>query len=196
MIYKQEISKEEMEQLPRFLYEGNIFLIDDKTKIPAICRKLKKQHILGFDTESKAAFKKGVKNKPALLQIATHNEVYLFRISRTGLVKSLCDILENEKILKVGVAVKQDIGELKQMANFKPAGFLELQEYSDRFMITDNSLKKLAAIVLEIYISKSQRLSDWEADNLKPAQLQYAATDAWVSRAIYMKLKEHEKDNS
>ncbi len=192
MKFKTVITKEEMELLPRFLYEGDIILIDDESKIQEVFAKLKKQRVLGFDTESKAAFKKGVKNKPALLQLATHNEVFLFRISRTGLVKKLCDILENKKIIKVGVAVKQDIGELQQLSKFKPDGFIDLQEYSGHFGITDNSLKKLTANVLGFYISKSQRLSDWEANDLKLSQLQYAATDAWVSRAIYLKLKENE----
>lgn len=196
MKFKTVITKEEMEILPRFLYEGDIILIDDESQVKDVFAKLKKQRVLGFDTESKAAFKKGVKNKPALLQLATHNEVFLFRISRTGLVKKLCGILENKKIIKVGVAVKQDIGELQQLSRFKPAGFVDLQEYSNQFGIIDNSLKKLTANVLGLYISKSQRLSDWEANDLKTVQLQYAATDAWVSRAIYLKLKENEKDHT
>lgn len=191
---KASVTKEEMEALPRYLYEGNIILIDQPELLAEICRNLSRQHVLGFDTESKAAFKKGVKNKPALLQLATHNDVFLFRISRTGLDKALVRILENPSILKVGVAVKQDIGELQQIKPFKPAGFVELQDFSSQLGITDNSLKKMAAIVLGKYISKSQRLSDWEAPVLKPQQLQYAATDAWVSRAIYLKLKEHERE--
>lgn len=193
-MFNPSVTKEEMEKLPRYLYEGNIVLIDKEDDLVSVCRKLSKQHVLGFDTESKAAFKKGVKNKPALLQLATHNDVFLFRISRTGFSAPLVKILESEKILKVGVAVKQDIGELQQLKPFKPTGFVELQNYSSEFGITDNSLKKMAAIVLGKYISKSQRLSDWEAPVLKPQQLQYAATDAWVSRAIYLKLKEHERE--
>lgn len=140
--FSRSVTKEEMEKLPRYLYDGNIVLIDKEDELVSVCRKLAKQHVLGFDTESKAAFKKGVRNKPALLQLATHNDVFLFRISRTGFSAPLVRILESEKILKVGVAVKQDIGELQQLKPFKPGGFLELQEYSSEFGITDNSLKK------------------------------------------------------
>ena len=194
MIFKPAITKEEIDIMPRYLYEGNIVLIEDKEMLTKACRKLAKQKVLGFDTESKAAFKKGVKNKPALIQLATHNECYLFRISRTGLLRPLIRILENSKILKVGVAIHQDIGELNQLKTFVAGGCVDLQKYSVNFGITDNSLKKLTAIVLGLYISKSQRLSDWDADTLKISQLQYAATDAWVSRAIYLKLKENERE--
>jgi ribonuclease D len=193
-VFSPSVTKEEMEKLPRYLYEGNIVLIEREEDVNSICRKLARQRVLGFDTESKAAFKKGVKNKPSLIQLATHNDVFLFRISYAGFTSSLIRILESDKILKVGVAVKQDIGELQQLKSFRPSAFVELQEYSSQFGITDNSLKKMAAIVLGKYISKSQRLSDWEAKQLKMSQLQYAATDAWVSRAIYLKLKENERE--
>ena len=46
----------------------------------------------------------------------------------------------------------------------------------------------MSAIVLGVRISKAQRLSNWEAQALTPAQQLYAATDAWICREIYLRL--------
>ena len=46
----------------------------------------------------------------------------------------------------------------------------------------------MTAIILGFKISKSQQLSNWEADTLSEAQAKYAATDAWVCREMYLRL--------
>ena len=46
------------------------------------------------------------------------------------------------------------------------------------------------AILFKEKISKSQRLSNWEADVLSDGQKQYAATDAWACLNIYNLLQE------
>ena len=52
----------------------------------------------------------------------------------------------------------------------------------------------MAAIILGIRISKTQQLSNWEAESLSEAQCKYAATDAWVCREMYLKLLRSEKN--
>ena len=54
----------------------------------------------------------------------------------------------------------------------------------------DKSLQKIYGILFSEKISKSQRLSNWEADVLTDAQKQYAATDAWACLNIYHLLEE------
>jgi ribonuclease D len=44
------------------------------------------------------------------------------------------------------------------------------------------------AILFGQKISKSQRLSNWENPELTGQQMTYAATDAWASLQIYLKL--------
>ena len=51
----------------------------------------------------------------------------------------------------------------------------------------------MAAIILGCKISKSQQLSNWEAEEFSQAQKMYAATDAWICREMYLKLQKSEK---
>ena len=101
----------------------------------------------------------------------------------------MLQLLSSDRVVKAGVAIRDDIRVLRQLRHFTPGGFVELQNIAPEYGITDKSLRKLAAIVLSVRISKAQRLSNWEAKQLTPAQQLYAATDAWIGREIYLKLK-------
>jgi ribonuclease D len=140
--------------------------------------------MIGFDTETKPSFKRGQVNSVALLQLSTGKKAFLFRINKIGLPDALKKILSDPEVMKVGVAIHDDIKGLQRISPFKPAGFIELQHEVKDYGISDFSLKKIAGIVLGIRISKSQRLSNWEADELTEAQQCYAATDAWISFQI------------
>jgi ribonuclease D len=149
---------------------------------------LKNQPILGFDTETRPTFKKGQNHQVALLQLSTADEAFLFRTNMIGLTPGLIKILSTPSILKIGAAIRDDIKILQRIAPFKPYGFVELQELVKSYGIENFSLKKLAAIVQGVRISKSQRLSNWESHVLSEQQQIYAATDAWISYLIYIGL--------
>ncbi len=187
--YKKKIIKSELMELPIKSFEGEIIIIDNKEKANEVAEILKKQKILGFDTETRPSFRKGVYHKVALLQLATSKQAFLFRLNKIGLAESVKAILADDKIMKVGVAIKDDIKALQKLKPFNPAFFVELQKYVKRFDIEDLSLAKLSGIVLGFRISKRQQLSNWENKALSPAQIKYASTDAWVSCEIYKKLK-------
>lgn len=189
--YKAKISKEEISELPVRAFEGKIHLIDKTKKAAEICNYLKNFKILGFDTETKPVFKKNRSNQVALLQLSTENEAFLFRLNKIGLPEAVTDILSNPKIIKTGVALRDDLKELRERNKFEPKGFVELQKFVTLYGIQDAGLKKLAANVLGFRISKSQQLSNWERRKLSEKQMQYAATDAWVGYLIYSKLKEN-----
>ena len=70
---------------------------------------------------------------------------------------------------------------------------MDLQKIGWEYGIKDKAVKKLAANILGIRISKTQQLSNWEADKLSEAQRKYAATDAWVCREMYLRLMQSEK---
>ncbi|WP_238766351.1 3'-5' exonuclease [Maribellus maritimus] len=184
-MFKESISKEEMTDLPLKWFEGNIFLVDDVEKINYAATVLAGQSVIGFDTETRPSFKKGVVNKVALLQLSTKKQAFLFRLNKIGLPKEIIDILANPGIIKPGVAIRDDIKGLQSLSYFKPGGFIELQDYAKELGIQNFSLKKLAAIALGFRISKSQQLSNWEADVLTEAQEIYAATDAWTALEIF-----------
>ncbi|MCB8998934.1 MAG: 3'-5' exonuclease domain-containing protein 2 [Bacteroidales bacterium] len=189
MNFLPNISAEEINLLEVRQFEGKIHLIDSQDDADEAAEYLSHFPVIGFDTETKPNFKKGSSNKVSLMQLAVEGEAFLFRLHYTGLPDSVIRLFESEDILFTGVAIRDDVRKLQQIRNFNPVGFLELQKYSGYFKIEDNSLKKLAAIVMNIRISKSQQLSDWEARVLTEAQMRYAATDAWVCLEIYRILR-------
>lgn len=190
MIYKELISKEELDNLPLVSFEGEIIVFNQKKGVKEAVEYLSQFSHLGFDTETRPSFKKGQVNKVALLQLSTRDKAFLFRLNRFALPKSLLNLLANPNIIKAGAAIRDDIKALQNNKGFKPGGFVELQDVAKDLGINNFSLKKLAGIVLSIKISKAQQLSNWEADELTEAQLRYAATDAWISYLIYERFKQ------
>jgi ribonuclease D len=186
--FEQAISNEELRALPLSSFSGEIIVVDDPATVPAAIKILKRYSLLGFDTETKPAFKKGVVNEVALLQLAAEDRAFIFRLNKIGLPPSLASLMANPRIVKVGAAIRDDIRLLQRLARFLPEGFIELQDLVKEYHISDSGLRKMAAIVLGIQISKSQQVSNWEREVLTEAQLIYAATDAWVCHEIYRNL--------
>lgn len=189
--FKKQISDSEIRKLPLLEFQGEIHVISTLKEIKEVMPIILNSKVLGFDTETRPAFKKGEKHKVALLQLATISEVFLFRLNKTGLSQELIDILANEDITKVGAAITDDLRGLKKLNTFKPGGFVELQTKIKEYYIEQISLKKMTAIVLQGRISKSQQTSNWENKRLSKAQLAYAATDAWCCLKIYNTLENH-----
>ena len=169
-------------------FKGEIILVDNEEKFSKAITLLKGKKVLGFDTETKPTFKKGVTHKVSLLQLATNDLACLFRINKIGLPDELIDILSDESIIKTGVAIHDDLKVLKAIRKFSPHGFIDLQTFVKDFGIQSSGLKKLTAIVLGFRISKGQQVTNWEAEELTEPQITYAATDAWVCHEIYNRL--------
>jgi ribonuclease D len=191
----KSINNEEIQLLPLFSYSGEVVIIDSKESYKRIIPEIFLERTWGFDTETKPCFKKGVANKQSvsLLQLSSAKKTYLFRLNKYGLQKGIITLLSDPRFIKIGVSIRDDIKALQKLKAFKAAGFIELQEMVKIYKIEDSSLKKLAAIVLGLRISKAQQLSNWEADQLKEKQIKYAATDSWISREIYLELLNSER---
>jgi ribonuclease D len=183
--FVENIDNKEIEKLPLTHFNGKIIVVESEENIDEAMSYLKNAAVIGFDTETRPAFKKGLHYKVALLQLALPDTVVIFRLNKTGLPDELVALLANEDIIKTGVAIHDDLKALQKLKKFTPGGFVELQKYVKEFGILDCGLKKLAANILGIRISKSQRLTNWEAEQLTEAQLVYAATDAWVGCLIF-----------
>ncbi len=188
MEWQKEITKEEIRNLELKAYEGEIVVVENKQDIPQIVQVILRETIVGVDTETKPTFKKGKLNAVALLQIATHNAVYLIRLNKTGFHPDLKKIFESKKLKKIGIAIDNDIKELREHLNFIPENVLDLNTHCTKLGFKSIGVKKLSAIFLGYRISKRQQISNWEADVLSTSQLRYAATDAWVCREIFIKL--------
>lgn len=190
MMFQKEISKEEVAELDLIEFGGPIHLIDSLEDFEKAIDEISSSALLGFDTETKPAFKKGQVYPTSLIQLATRDKSWIIRVSRIGYPKRLLDLLSSEKVLKIGSGLSDDIRRLRADFNFEPAGFLDLQQYVEAFQIEVKGLKKMSGIVLGRRISKSQQVSNWDADLLTEAQLRYAATDAWICLEIYNALRE------
>lgn len=186
--YLENIDDAYLKTLPVKSFDGDIFIIDTTEKAERAGSLLNKESMLGFDTETKPSFRKGRTHPVALLQLATSEKAFLFRLNKIRLPGYLIRILEDPACMKIGVAIKDDLNSLIRLRSFAPAGFVELQDYVKNHGIADNGLKKLTANVLGFRISKRNQTSNWEQDVLTEDQLRYAATDAWTCLEIYRKL--------
>jgi ribonuclease D len=185
----EAITYDELKDLPLRTFPGEIVLLNNYEQARHVANELAAYPILGFDTETRPSFKKGNTNKVALLQLSTDNKAYIFRLNQYDLPLEILKILSDPNIIKAGVAIRDDIKALKSNRHFLPEGFVELQDVAKEKGLNSFSLKKLSGLVLGFRISKAQQLSNWEANELTEAQLQYAATDAWVSYLIYKTFK-------
>lgn len=189
--FRESISKEEINNLPILEYKDKkIVLVDSLNKLKSTIEVLKNEEIVGFDTETKPSFEKGKTNKVALLQLSTADTCYLIRLNLLGMQNSIMEILSSEKPLKVGLSLRDDYKMLNRRRSFRPAGFLDLQSVIGKFGIKDLSLQKIYAIIFNKKISKSQRLTNWQAPNLTLPQQTYAAVDAWACMDIYNVIKD------
>ena len=184
------IAKEELAKLPVEVFPGRIIVVQSEKEAEKACAFLSKCEMIGFDTETRPAFKKGVSNKIALMQLSSEDTCFLFRMNIIGFPDCLSDLLTNRDVRKIGLSLKDDFSAIRKRKNIAPANFIELQAFAKRYGIEDSSLQRIYGILFEKRISKGQRLTNWEADVLSEAQKMYASIDAWACLRIYNKLKE------
>ncbi|MBO8448230.1 MAG: 3'-5' exonuclease domain-containing protein 2 [Bacteroidetes bacterium] len=194
-MYISSISPEELQSLEYACFTGNVGVIDSVgAEFNRAVNYLRSQKVIGFDTETRPCFSQ---DQPrygvALLQLSGPEKAFLFRINKIGMHRRLCNLLSNDRIVKVGAAVTDDIRGLQKYRDFSPRSFVDLQRIVGDYGIKDKSVKKMTAIILGFRISKTQQLSNWEAETLSESQIRYAATDAWVCREMYLKLMKSEK---
>jgi len=185
----KRMTKDEINKCPIRKYEGSVHIIRSESELSEAVHCLKKERFLGFDTETRPAFTKGEHYPPALIQLAGETDVFIFQIKHHILFRDLIDIFTDPNIVKAGVAINYDIAELRKVVEFEPAGFVDLGDIAHEFGIQNHGLRGLTAVLLGFRISKGASTSNWENRTLTPAQITYAATDAWVGRKLYIKLQ-------
>lgn len=188
--FRLTIERDEINRLHLRRYTGPIEVVRDDHGLESALRELKRERIVGFDTETRPAFRKGESYLPSLMQLGGQDKVWVFCLNRLGPLPRLFKLLANPRLVKAGVAMDYDIRRLQELVPFEPAGFCNLEAMTERLGIKKNGLRNLAAIVLGFRLSKGEQRSNWSRDPLSRQQVAYAATDAWVSREIYLKLAE------
>ena len=190
--YIQHISKDLLQWMPVAAFEGEVVVVDREEQVAEAVAYLRTQPVIGVDTEARPSFQRGVHYPTALVQIASHERCYLFRLTHIGMPQELADLFADPAIRKVGLAFRDDINGLRRRRDFTPANCVDVQSMVARYGILDLGLQKVFAICFGKKISKSQQLTNWENTHLTPEQARYASTDAWATLLIYEDLIAHE----
>ena len=186
---KEKFDKKDITLLPKESFKGRIFVIISEKESDKAVKYLLNQKIIGIDTETRPSFRRGQHYKVALLQVSTHDTCFLFRLNRIGITSSLKKLLEDCKVIKVGLSLKGDLRLLSKREDFTRGLFIDILNEIKDIGIQDLSLQKIYANIFGMKIAKNQQLTNWEADALTEAQQLYAATDAWACIRIHEELK-------
>lgn len=180
-----KFDKSIINSLPLVTFPGKIIVVLNEYEAERAVEYLLSCDVLGVDTETRPAFRKGNNHKVALLQVATRKECFLFRLNHLGLSQSLLRLLSNKQVPMVGLSWHDDLMSLHRREQFEPGWFIDIQDIIGNLGIVDKSLQKLYANLFGEKISKRQRLTNWEADVLTERQKEYAAIDAWACIKLY-----------
>jgi len=183
------IAREAVAELPIRRYEGPVYLVATAPDLARAMADIRQERVVGIDTETRPAFRKGESYPPALVQVATARVVYLFRLHQVDCAAALAELLGAPSIVKAGVALADDLRQLKREFQFEPAAILDPGRIARRHGIRQTGLRNLAAIFLGFRITKGARTSNWAAAHLTAAQIAYAATDAWACRELYLRFQ-------
>jgi len=185
----RSISRERLVQLPIGRYGGKIVVVATQEQLDEARADLESERLVGLDTETRPSFTKGESHPPALVQLATARAVYLFQLRRSEWFHVLAALFEDPRCVKAGVSLKDDLRALKGLFTFEEQSMLDLGLAARRAGLRQTGLRNLAGIVLGFRIPKGAQTSNWAARDLTPAQITYAATDAWACRELCLEFR-------
>lgn len=164
-----------------------VILLQDQQEMEYAAEAILLQGIneLGFDTESRPSFQRGVTFPISLIQVAMPDRVYLFHLLEPWIPPSLVEIMANPNIRKIGVGLSGDFHKLRQLVDFEPQGFVDLSKIAAQKGIIQTGARSLTARYLGKKLVKAARTTNWARPQLSEKQMQYAATDAWVCLTLY-----------
>ncbi|HET7764565.1 MAG TPA: 3'-5' exonuclease [Burkholderiales bacterium] len=183
------ISREDLVNLPIRRYEGRICVVATAPELEEARSDLQTETVVGLDTETRPAFRKGEHHLPCLVQVATARAVYLFQLRRTETHPLLANLLADPRIVKAGISLKDDLRALKQVFPFEEKNMLDLGHVARSAGLGQTGVRNLAGILLGFRIPKGTKTSNWAARELSPVQITYAATDAWACRELYLRFQ-------
>jgi ribonuclease D len=182
------ISREELASLPIRRYEGEVRMIESAGRLEQEAGAIRRESVLGFDTETRPAFRKGESYPPSLVQLAGEAVVWLFPLQKIDCSAALRAIFEDPLLTKAGIGVADDLRQMKKLFAFDEANVVDVGTLAKRQGVEQTGLRNLAGILLGYRIPKGSRTSNWGASRLTRQQIAYAAMDAWAARALYLRL--------
>jgi ribonuclease D len=186
---RHAISRDDLIDLAVRRYAGAVHLVDTPEALAAASADIGSERVTGFDTETRPAFHKGESYLPSLAQVATARAVYIFPLRIADTHAALAALLQAPHTVKAGVALAHDLRALQQLFPFTEHGVLDLGQAARRSGCRQTGVRNLAGLFLGFRIPKGARTTNWAAPRLTPAQITYAATDAWVCRELYLKFE-------
>ena len=184
------ITREDMNELPVRRYDGSVHLLTSPSDLEHAMQDLLRESVIGFDTETRPAFRRGESYLPSLVQFATAEAVCLVQVQRGDYSDSMREIFSSEKMVKAGVSVKDDLRELTSLFEFDAKALIDLGKLARRHGLAQTGVRNLAGIFLGVRIPKGAKTTNWAARRLTPQQITYAATDAWVCRELYLRFRQ------
>ncbi len=181
----EKLDKSLLNSFPLVSFNGPVYEVSSVEDMQKALHFLSRQPMIGIDSETRPSFQKGKMHKVSLLQLATRNECFLIHLNVLGVTPELVALFEDEKVMKVGLSLSDDIKALQRRKQFQPANFVDIQSLFPHLGVTDMSLQKLYGNVFHERISKREQLSNWERLPLTEKQQRYAATDAWACLMLY-----------
>jgi ribonuclease D len=188
MTWQTSISREELAGLPIRRYEGEVRLVESAQALADEAAAIRRESVLGFDTETRPAFRKGESYPPSLVQLAGEAVVWIFPLQRVDCSTTLREIFQSPLFVKAGIGVADDLRQMKKLFAFEEANVVDVGTIARRHGVEQTGLRNLAGIVLGYRIPKGSRTSNWGAARLTRQQIAYAAMDAWAARALYLRL--------
>lgn len=186
---RREISKEDVNALPVRRYEGEIVLVEDEAALQRAIDDARASGVVGFDTETRPAFRVGESYLPSVFQLAARDAVYVLQLKR-DFSTPLKQLLEDAGVVKTGVSVSDDLKGLKKLFPFDESAVVDIGLAAKRHGFRQSGVRNLAALVLGFRVPKGAKTTNWAAPRLSEQQLVYAATDAWVCRELYLRFRE------
>jgi ribonuclease D len=188
--FPRDISREAMAALPIRRYEGEVVLVADHRALVRASNDIGRESVVGWDTETRPAFRKGESYLPSLVQIATERAVYVFQLPQLDVSRQMAEFFGAPQIVKVGISVKDDLAKLAMVFPLEPVSVLDAGLVARRHGMAQTGLRNLAGIFLGFRVPKGAKTTNWASPRLTPQQVNYAATDAWACRELYLKFKE------
>ena len=179
-----------MSELPIMRYDGSVHVVAGRSELQHAMHDILQESVVGFDTETRPAFKPGESYLPSLVQFATASTVYLLQAQQSDLFGAMREILSSDKVIKAGVSVSDDLRNLKKLFEFEARSVVDLRKVAKRHGLKQTGVRNLAGIFLGTRIPKGAKTTNWAARRLTPQQIAYAATDAWACRELYLRFKE------
>lgn len=187
---RRSITREAVNELPIRRYEGEIRLVSAPGELAGAMEDLRREPVVGFDTETRPAFRKGESYPPSLAQLATARAVYIFQLKSADFSRPLAELLSSASIVKAGVSVADDLRALQKLFAFEPRSVVDVGTVARRSGQQQTGVRNLAALFLGFRVPKGAKTTNWAAQRLSPRQIQYAATDAWACRELYLRFQE------